>query len=106
MGFFSSLFGGGGSSSSTTSNTKVNVDTTTIIKTDKLAEAMQNQVNAAANGNEIANAQTKVAIAEANAKLKQNALFFNQAEMGLKKWAFLGVVSYGGYRIYKKGRLF
>ncbi len=104
MSWLSKAFGGGGSksSSSTTNQTTLNTTTTTIIETDKLAEALQNQAEAMEN---IGSAEVQLKVAETNAKLNQNALFFNEIEGGLKKWAFLGIFAYGSYRIFKKGKL-
>jgi len=100
MGFLSDIFGGGGSSSSskTVNQTTLNTTTTTIFETDELAKAMQSQADATLKS-------SQMELIKEKAKLNQNALFFNEIEGGLKKWAFLVVFAYGGYRIIKKGKL-
>lgn len=88
--------GGGGSSSSNYTTSTVNVDTTTIINTDELAKALQMQTKVEADSK---NAELIIKAAEAQAKLNQNALFFQEVEGGIKKYAMLGGLSYVAYKI-------
>ncbi|MDX1808309.1 MAG: hypothetical protein R3331_02090 [Sulfurospirillaceae bacterium] len=101
MSWLSSLLGGGGSTSSTTSNTTVSVSPTTIINTDKLAQAI-------ADGNatqaQLAQATITAQVAEQNAKLQQNAQIFDTLRAGAKKYAFLSLLGFGVYKIFKNKR--
>ena len=99
--------GGGSNSSSTTVNetvlnTTTNTQMTTIIETDELAKALEKNANATLS---VGQADLLLKKAQAEAELTQNAIFVNELEGGIKKWALLGVVGYGGYKIFKKGKL-
>ena len=95
--------GGGSSSSSQTINeTNLTTNTTTIIETDELAKALQKNANATMT---VGQANLLLNKAKAEAELNQNALFVDDLEKGVKKWALISLVGYGGYKIIKKGKL-
>ena len=92
---------GGSSSSRTSSNTEVNVgvEVQNVIDFDELSNAINKNIE---SDKGIAEANAVIEIAKAQAELNQKELFFNEAEAGIKKYALLGVLGFGAYKIMKK----